>query len=643
MLEKNKFSTLILVMLIIYLFSSCNQNNKDFDLIPVKSGNKWGFVNTKGKFEINPQFSSACSFTDGLAKVRSLGNNPKYGYIDKEGKYIINPIYTSATAFSDGIACVTTKNSEPIYIDTEGKQLFSIKEALSAYTFTDGLGVFSENVVSENGKDEKLFGFVDKTGHKVIPAQFYDVEPFNCGMAAVMNSDNLWGFINKEGRIVINFQFEKTELFSEDKAVVFNGENWGVINIEGKYIINPIYEKLSMFKDNKAIYIKDGKRGFIDDDGNIIIEAQFDKAKLFNSGFACVKVNGMWGYIDDEGKYIINPQFKEASSFFGDIAFVKSGDKYGIIDKEGMFVANPQFNDLYSIIIDFPTFYNVGIISYNDLYVRSNFYDIDKIINGVVNDISEESVNNLSKNSGIEDVLEYFNGLSDSKTKLSSISNSDKNVNSKYISISKDVKYKIYVYFNKRILTYGNSYDKSYKRIINQSNSLRKIKFKVKLSGKALKKSDQIFESFLSKVSFLGDDKNSNTSKAEFYGKEYNCYISLNDNSIDLIFDLNKNKRIVETPQEVAELFMNSIHYQDYDTAKELGTENTVMMVGMIESMAGLSGNEKIEETEIIWGETEINGNFAICYYKEIGKDREQQIDLKKVNGEWKVDLKKEN
>ena len=98
-----------------------------------------------------------------------------------------------------------------------------------------------------------------------------------------------------------------------------------------------------------------------------------------------------------------------------------------------------------------------------------------------------------------------------------------------------------------------------------------------------------------------------------------------------------------DNPQDVAIEFMDALGDQDYDKAKDLGTENTIMMIGMIESMASMApeGEDSEEMGEITWGETEIDGDNATCFYSTEDK-ADQQVDLVKVDGDWKVDMKKE-
>jgi hypothetical protein len=57
-------------------------------LAAIKQGKKCGFINKKGKMEINPQFDLASEFINDMAFVQSA---KKWGLIDKKGKYLVNP------------------------------------------------------------------------------------------------------------------------------------------------------------------------------------------------------------------------------------------------------------------------------------------------------------------------------------------------------------------------------------------------------------------------------------------------------------------------------------------------------------------------------------------------------------------------
>ena len=62
-------------------------------LAPVKQDGKWGFINGEGKFIIEPRFEDAFLFSDQSAAVKVGG---KWGFINRSGKFLVEPKYVSA-------------------------------------------------------------------------------------------------------------------------------------------------------------------------------------------------------------------------------------------------------------------------------------------------------------------------------------------------------------------------------------------------------------------------------------------------------------------------------------------------------------------------------------------------------------------
>ena len=74
----------------IYFFGSdltFSQSDSGIDLRPKKAWwGRWGYINSTGKFVLEPQYEDALPFSDFLAPVKVEG---KWGYINGEGKFII--------------------------------------------------------------------------------------------------------------------------------------------------------------------------------------------------------------------------------------------------------------------------------------------------------------------------------------------------------------------------------------------------------------------------------------------------------------------------------------------------------------------------------------------------------------------------
>jgi len=382
----------------LFFVVSCNKSENDnVKLIPVATDEKVFYINNKGDIIINPQFDKADIFHENLALYGISKNSDKYGYIDEKGKVIINPEYIEATSFSEGIAWVVKENSAPVAINKKGKTIFTLTNANYVSNFSEGLAAYS--ITTEKGN---LFGFVDKKGKTVINPQFLSVSKFSDGFCLVMNKEGKLGYIDKNGNLMINYQFEGAGDFINGKAIVLLDNKSGTINKKGKYIINPQFSSMKHDGNNFLIQL-DGKYGWCDSDGKILINPQFDEAhQFFNNEIAPVKSGKSWGYIDEKGKFEINPQFDYAIPFNNNIALIVINEKIGFIDKEGKYVINPQYKAAPGYIE------YVTKRSFENSHAKSDYFNVDAILNYIKSEITDHTVSGLSFNSPINSIYQKF-------------------------------------------------------------------------------------------------------------------------------------------------------------------------------------------------------------------------------------------
>ncbi len=102
------------------------------------------------------------------------------------------------------------------------------------------------------------------------------------------------------------------------------------------------------------------------------------------------------------------------------------------------------------------------------------------------------------------------------------------------------------------------------------------------------------------------------------------------------------------SPKAVAQDFMEALAKQDFKTAKELGTNRTKGFISMLEGMMQMMPEKEKKENksfndlkDIKWGETKIDNDKAVVYYGN-GEGQQEKVNLKKVDGKWKVDMKKD-
>jgi hypothetical protein len=384
------------LMLIAGLLASCSGGEENYSLIPVKSGDQWGYINHKGEYVINPQFNDADFFREGLALVKS--SDGKTGYIDEDGKYVIAAEYKDGTPFSEGLAFVVSDGGAPVCIDKSGEKKFTLEQAKRVYWFIDGLALFQT--------PDNHWGFIDKSGQVVINRQFEAIGSFPSEGLIPIRQNEKWGYADKNGNIVINPQFERASSFYEGKASFSNGKKYGFIDTKGNYIINPQFDNAYNFSDGLAIVKQGNKWGYVTGDGKIEINPQFDEALPFNSGMAAVEQGGSWGFIDKTGKIAINPQFDAVSRFNGNIALVKSSKQWGVIDKNGKYVVNPQYDDMKASYFS----------PKNELYfnVVSDFYDTSEFIAKFFERAGNNAFDGVNASTTLQNLLEnatYGDGI----------------------------------------------------------------------------------------------------------------------------------------------------------------------------------------------------------------------------------------
>lgn len=295
----------------------------DFDVrIP-----KCGYINKKGEYVIAPKYRDGCGdFSDGLAVVATEYDEKtgtkydrKLGYMDTRGKWAIKPQFALAGPFIDGYAIVQTEvNPKDLYvtwggtekrrsrennerkslylIDTTGKKVEGVPDCRWRYNHT-GSG-YREGLTLVY-VDKNRAGFMDeqcKVAFTVPDDVILERRYFTEGLllvSKIVDGKKLFGYLDKTGKVAIDFRFTSADEFSEGLAgVVFTGKN------------------------NLASGQSDSRRMncYIDRTGTVVISNARD-AKPFKNGLALQHLytwtiserpnaRNIYGYMNKQGKYV---------------------------------------------------------------------------------------------------------------------------------------------------------------------------------------------------------------------------------------------------------------------------------------------------------------------------------------------------
>ncbi len=294
-------------------------------------------VNDKGTFYLDYQgnilFSTkstdayARRFSDDLVAkcINTNQDDKRWGYVDKKGAWVIEPIYKIAGDFSEGLASVSYSNyDDRFYIDKSNTPVFEGKK-YNGTKFQNGYAqVWQRNIEEiwvkrEYGMERvspSAGGFINKKGELVIPYVIKTLTVYSDGLLCfnyfdldkILKEDkSYFGYMNIEQEVIIEPQYWLAYDFHEGLAVVSNdGINYGMINKKNEYVLSPEYKFLGEFSEGLIGFSKDGKNyGFMDRDGEIKIPAIFSFALSFDGSLAYINKDGIPGYVNKEGRYFL--------------------------------------------------------------------------------------------------------------------------------------------------------------------------------------------------------------------------------------------------------------------------------------------------------------------------------------------------
>ena len=198
--------------------------------VPFKAGkNSWGFQKNR-QTVIPAQYEYVTSFSQGYALVKSGG---KWGYIDTLGAWYIEPQYDKGQPFQNGLAFVK-KNGKTGLIDIDKRVVIeplydNIREDYSAYYLIN---------------DGKM-GYLDKDNLEIpaIPA-LYDSITYTSEIVSGKNADGSWDIYFRGVRVIEKsdeyVNYRNHHYFSGLITTSVNGR-YGIYSLQKGWLIQPAY------------------------------------------------------------------------------------------------------------------------------------------------------------------------------------------------------------------------------------------------------------------------------------------------------------------------------------------------------------------------------------------------------------------
>lgn len=315
------------------------------DLLPVRRGGLWGFVDGDGVEVITPRFENATEFVEEVAAVMvgpsEGGVGGTWGYVDVDGAWVLEPQFDEAEPFAEGRAAVN------VGARVEHVPRDPVDVVMGGLTFRGG-------DVMTGGR----WGYVDRDGWVVEP-RFQSASAYRDGLA-VVSEKHRFGFLGRDGRWAVRPGWDLAHPFSEGLAAVRGGwlgrKGWRYIDRSGKVVLRGSWELAHPFAGGLAVVADREKRyAYIDHGGGVALRPPrgITVARSFSEDLAPVEAgevrrfpdgrlylaSGPWGFMDREGVVVIAPRFRYARPCSGGLAAVQDEhERWGYVDRTGALV-----------------------------------------------------------------------------------------------------------------------------------------------------------------------------------------------------------------------------------------------------------------------------------------------------------------
>ena len=369
------------------------------ELIPFRSGEKWGYADEEGTLVIPAKYEEADFFCNGLAAVKSGG---EYLLVDGNGTVVdkfddpiglntfsqsfkINGNETNETVsvVLEDYVEVTVKNMRGLY-NSSGSAAIPVKyDQLTAlgndlvlvkrnnqsglfhikgvellepiydevYPFKEDLARVKKDSLASGEKVTKTktqeitttysrksprYGFVNYEGKTVIPMEYTNASDFSNGVAIVNKVLRQDGVIDNKGNIVVPLEYFSIGFIGTNHLKVRDVDHWALFDRAGKQLSDFKYQDIKDVADDRVAVRLNNAWGFLDIEGKEISKMDYEQVSNFSDGRAVVRRDNLYGYIDVTGKEVIAPQYFAALDYENGWAIVKSDPQHqGIIGIDG--------------------------------------------------------------------------------------------------------------------------------------------------------------------------------------------------------------------------------------------------------------------------------------------------------------------
>lgn len=272
----------------------------------------------------------------------------RYGFINRKGKIIVAPNLEDAGEFHEGLAFVSRDGRRYGYIDVRGTMVISARLTM-AWDFSEGLAAASSRSISKDR--EVTYGFIDRSGHFVIPERYASYEgdpgdgplPLGYGLKSVEENTRYQAAMCHGGKIEVAW-----DRFVDRRGRAIAGKSRRYPNHPSDY--GPLREGRKSFY-YPVSYDGSSQLWYVRNDGvteppqQIFVPRTSDRKPAPGLNYFSESRAPIWrftpdgkvwfGYVNTRGAIKVPMECEEIHPFTGGLALIVRRNRYEYIDSEG--------------------------------------------------------------------------------------------------------------------------------------------------------------------------------------------------------------------------------------------------------------------------------------------------------------------
>ena len=294
-------------------------------------------------------------------KYFSVYTNYKWGVINQKGDYIINPIYDEMIVIPDEtqalFACTSDVNFQngtykTKIINEKGETFFTnydITEFIINYDKDNVL--WYENNVIKVQKDGK-YGMINFEGRELLKCEYDSIEALNgVKNTFIIKKGNKVGVSDSFGNIIVDVEYKEIKPMGEDNRkefIIINDEDKQGVALSNNTIeLECLYEEIKPMSINNIYIVKeDGNWKIIDADKTVNITEGFnDVTQIAGENFVILE-NNKYGVINQKGEKLIPAEYDRLLYAYGDVFVAQKDNKYGVINLQNETKIEFEYDEL---------------------------------------------------------------------------------------------------------------------------------------------------------------------------------------------------------------------------------------------------------------------------------------------------------